>query len=129
MFALPPWISLEERTRKSDAVVIADVDRITVRDLNTVSRSVSMHIEIKELIKGRVEDTSLTLNFLVFPQSMENHLREPPSQGRYVLFLNQMTVTTPQGSQDTVLVLFRPIPFSFVEATPENIQKIKSALP
>jgi len=124
LYALPPWVPLEQRTADSDLVVAAKVDRISVRPLNAGSSSVSARLTVTDFLKGQYDSREFYITFLIFPQSMENHLREPPPEGSFIFFLKKVTVTDASGRQGQTLVLYHPLPFSYVDDTPENRSKI-----
>ncbi len=120
---LPPFVPLSQRTLQSDVVVLGDISNIRSREINKNSVSINMRVRVIELLKGSV-DKDFALSFLVFPQTLESNLREPPAEGRYIIFLQKKKV---EEVNDDALVLYWPHPFAFVKPTPESLEQVRSA--
>lgn len=127
--ALPPFIPLETRVRESDLIIVGDIIQVRSRKLNRSSRAASIRIRVEKVLKGKLEDSKeLTVSFLVFPNSYESRLREPPPRGRYFIFLIKQKVKDRQGRTGEAVVLYRPEPFSYEPYNSWNIKIMRSLL-
>ena len=126
--ALPPFIPLETRTREADVVIVGEVVEVLSHRTGETTRAAMIRVLVMEELKGRVGLPQLTVHFVVFPGSYENHLRSPPARGKYFLFLQKEEVKDAAGKAGMAFVLYRPHPFSFAPVTAENRSKVEAGL-
>lgn len=112
VFALPPMLPLQERYELADAVVAARISDVRSEPFSSISRTASLRVSVEERIKGEVPER-FSLNFLVFPETFESHMREPVAPGRYVIFLRRVQVTDSGGRRGEALTPIDPRPFAF----------------
>jgi hypothetical protein len=123
--ALPPMPSIAEQYRAADVALLATIVAVRSRDYNAISRAAEVQLQVEEIFKGEAPQ-SLTVNFLVFPESLENHMREPPPEGRYIVFLERRTRENDAGRASYALFPARPRAFSFLLYSDERLAEIKS---
>lgn len=126
--ALPPFIPLEKRAEEADVVIVGEITRVTTSGLNEVSRAASVRVRVLEVLKGKKPAGEFSVNFIIFPDSVESQLRKPPQPGKYFLFLNIQKVRDVSGRGGEALVLYRPHPFSYAQFTPANLRIIQAAV-
>ena len=126
--ALPPFIPLEKRAEEADIVIVGEITRVSTSGLNEASQAASVHIRLVEVLKGKKPPRAFSVNFLIFPDSVESQLRRPPKPGRYILFLNVQKVRDMSGRGGEALVLYRPHPFSYAQFTPANLRIVHAAV-
>ncbi len=124
-FALPPMPSIAELYRAADVVALATVVAARTRDYNSISRAAELQLQVEDVFKGSAAQT-LTVNFLVFPESLENHMREAPPEGRYIVFLERREFQDASGNKSFALFPARPRAFSFLLLSDERLVEVKS---
>ena len=127
--ALPPMEPPLDRAKKSTLILHAEIKRSQEERLNSVAHSVQLGIEVRGVLKTPTNFDARriqSLSFLVFPQSFESGLREPPGPGEWIIFLNIRTIDT--GERKVLVpVLYDPPVFAFHPydaALAEKIQKL-----
>lgn len=124
-YALPPMPSIAEQFRAADVVVLATIVSTRSREYNAISRAAEVQLTVEEVFKGETAP-SLTVNFLVFPESLENHMREAPPEGRYFAFLERREGADAEGRAAYALFPARPRAFSFLLYSDERMAEVKS---
>ena len=126
--ALPPWIPLETRVREADVVLIGRVLRASSGNLSGSTRTGSLRIEARTLLKGRLDHDPVHVSFLSFEGISDGFLGELPRVGEtFIFFLNRRRVTDAGGRPGTALVLYRPQTFALVTLNAENERKVRDA--
>lgn len=123
IFALPPFISLQDRLRDSDIVIDCNITNNDVRNYVPGIAIVSSHIKVNEIIKGSIEK-EFSLTFFIFPNDLEQRLREAPRPERYYIFLKRKQTSDANGNKGTALVLYDPEPFAFSLVTEETKKEL-----
>lgn len=124
-YALPPMPSIAEQYRAADVVALATIVAARSRDYNSISRAAEVQLQVEEIFKGEAPQ-SLTVNFLVFPESLENHMREAPPEGRYFVFLERRAGADVAGRATFALFPAKPRAFSFLLYSDERMAEVKS---
>ncbi|MCB1138479.1 MAG: hypothetical protein KDK25_08655 [Leptospiraceae bacterium] len=113
--ALPPMEPPMDRAKKSTVILHAQIKSSQEERLNSVAHSAQLGIQVLGVLKApsNFDATRIrALHFLVFPQSFESGMREPPGPGEWIIFLNLRTVDT--GERKVVVpVLYDPPVFAF----------------
>lgn len=125
--ALPPWISLEERTRNSDLVLVGEVQQAGAENFTNHARRGEIRIRRLKTLKGRLEREFLNVSFLMAEGMSEGKIGDVPERGTYLVFLKRQQVRDAAGHTGTALVLYRPHLFAFAEYSAENEAKVKAA--
>lgn len=119
--ARPP---ISDRVQNSSVIVVGQLSDVETQPFSEVSRAVSMTVTVSERLKGDAPD-QFHLGFLVFPETFENHMREPVNSGTYILFLNRKTVQNDAGQSGTAIVLYEPRAFAFLEYNESNLSEVQ----
>ncbi len=126
--ALPPMIPLEKRAEEAEVVIVGQILSVSTISVNEASQAAAIRIRLVELLKGSRPPQEFTVNFLIFPESVENQLRKPPAPGKYILFLNRHRARGSSGASGEALVLYRPHPFSYAQFNPANLRIVQAAV-
>jgi len=125
VFAFPPFVPVEDRVKESAVVLIGNVTKVETHRHVGRNKIVRVRMIVQETLKGTVPKKSFGLTFLVFPENEESHLIKPPRKGKYLFFLIWKKVIDSKGRTGYTLVLYEPRVYSYLEATEDNIRKIK----
>lgn len=110
----------------ADRILVVQVKNVQIAAFNNVSKRAHLTVSTIEALKGQ-NPGDFNLAFLVFPETFENHLREPVDEGKYIVFLKNKAVG--QRTGDIALVLLEPRHFAFIEYNSSILKKIKKLLP
>ncbi|MCB1172911.1 MAG: hypothetical protein KDK39_05075 [Leptospiraceae bacterium] len=124
----PPMISIADRVRAADLVLVVQVEEVRLAEFNQISKRAHLHLSVQSVLKGSDAPAELNLAFLVFPETVENHLREPIPKGHYIVFLKRKTVIKDDQQSSTAYVMLEPRTFAFVDYNEEVYQEIKENL-
>ena len=123
VWGFPPPMPLAERVRGAEIVLHVMLKRVIILDdRNPKQIRARAHVQVIEVLKGRLSEKMPTIDLTIVSGSEEGDLVAPPKPGRYVLLLNR--------GREGALRLFSPNVYGWMGASDATIRKVKlQALP
>jgi len=123
LWALPPFISIEERVKECDLIVVGEVKVIRQRNLFEDTKTATLVVEKKRILKNTYKLNIPDVFYIyinIYPETFENKLKFIPEDGKYILFLD------PKTSNNDVVVykLYKEEPFALEPWTLQKENKI-----
>jgi len=123
LWALPSFISIEERVKECDLIVVGDVRVIRQRNLFEDTKTATLIVEKIKILKNSYKLNIPDVFYIyinIYPETFENKLKFIPEDGKYILFLD------PKTSNNDVVVykLYKEEPFALEPWTLQKENKI-----
>jgi hypothetical protein len=123
LWALPPFISIEERVKECDLIVVGDVRVIRQRNLFEDTKTATLIVEKIKILKNTYKLNIPDVFYIyinIYPETFENKLKFIPENGKYILFLDPKT----NNNDVVVYKLYKEEPFALEPWTLQKENKI-----
>lgn len=123
IFALPPFISIEERVEESPLIITGKIQIIKQRQLFHEIQHITLYVKRIRILKNTTnanipEEFYLYLN--IYPETFENKLKFIPEEQTYIIFLEPYL----KDNEITIYKLYKEEPFALEPWTKEKEEKI-----
>lgn len=111
IFSLPPYISIEERVKESNLILVGDITILKERSLFQDTKMVTLIVKKEKILKNalnlNISDTFfIYLN--IYPETFENKLKFVPEEGKYIIFLDPVV----KNQEIVIFKLYKEEPFA-----------------
>ena len=123
LWALPPFIPIEERVKECDLIVVGNIKIIRQRNLFEDTKTATLVVEKIKILKNNYMLNIPDVFYIyinIYPETFENKLKFLPEDGKYIIFLEPKKV-----NQDVIVYkLYKEEPFALEPWTKQKEEKI-----